>query len=287
MPNRIAIIGAGNMGGAMFRGLIESFEKDQISICDKNQEKLDALNIGNVDIEQTLSNANTVIFAVKPQSFEECISGIETNLSDKLVISIMAGISLEGLQNRTKSKRVIRSMPNICSQVGEGITAWIASQDVSDDDKEITKKIFEAVGRQVEIDNEEMIDTISATTGAGPAYFFLLCELLAKNLEKLGFSEDDAKTLSEQTFVGSAALLASKKSLSTRCAFLEHQPMADVERQHNSLEESSLSAKELRESVTSKGGITQAALETFKEAGLNQIIEKAITAAIKRSKELN
>jgi len=247
------------MGGAMFRGMTEVFDADQISIYDRNQERLDDLGIKNIDIEQMLSESKVVIFAVKPQSFKECISGIETDLSDKLIISIMAGISVERIQSQTKSKRVIRSMPNICAQVGEGITAWIASEEVNGEDKEITKKIFEAVGKQVELENEEMIDTISATTGAGPAYFFLLCELVAKNLEKLGFSENDAKTLSEQTFVGSAELMKN----------------------------SDLDAAKLRESVTSKGGITQAALETFKEAGMDQIIEKGVAAAIRRSKELN
>lgn len=268
MIYKITLIGAGNMGSAFYRGLIEKFDSEQITVCDPSEEKLNALTAPNAptalpsnfstNADDVLNNSDIVLFAVKPQSFDECITGIKTSLEDKLVISIMAGISVEKLQKKTGSSRVVRSMPNLCAQVGESVTGWIASDGVSDEDREVVKKIFGAVGEEIELDREELIDAVSATSGAGPAYLFLLCELLGENIERLGFSGEEARRLAEQTLIGSAEVLKNDGR----------------------------NAGELREAVTSKGGVTLEALNVFKEKGLDTICTEAIDAAVKRSGEI-
>jgi pyrroline-5-carboxylate reductase len=260
MTSKIAIIGTGNMGSAFFRGLSEHFSDDELAVCDTSEEKLQALGAkhASTDINQIVADADVVLMAVKPQSFEECISSITEPLAEKLIVSIMAGVTMKTIQEKTGSKKIVRSMPNLGVQVGRGMTGWIASAAVSDDEKALTKKIFVSLGAEIELKSEDLIDPLSTVSGSGPAYFFYLTEKLAKNAEALGFSKENAKTLAEETFVASAQLL----------------------------DQNEMSAEEWRTAVSSKKGTTEQAIKHFEEEKMGETLMGGMQKALKRSKEI-
>lgn len=242
----ITIIGLGNMGSAIARSL-ESLDIN-ITTCEINDNP-----------NEKLANADAFIIAVKPQSFNELASSINIDLSEKLAISIMAGVSIENIQEELSIKKVVRSMPNLGIQIGKGVVGWIASEEVGISEKDFVKKMFQAMGTEVELEKEEMIDAITAISGSGPAYFFYLCQLLQKKAEEFGFNSEDARKIAQETFVGSATLLESGDK----------------------------TAREWRKSVTSKGGTTQAALEYMMENGFEEIFKNAIEEAKEKSEKLN
>lgn len=231
----ISIIGPGKMGQAMADQLQDLYE---VQLCGRGEEP----------------QGEVVIFAVKPQDFAACIEDLSTDLSDRLIISIMVGVSLENLQKATGSKRVVRSMPNLPLTVGEGLTGWVAN---TDHDK--AREIFSCFGDEVELQDESQMDAFTALAGSGPGYFFWLAELLGENAKALGFSEEKAAVIARQVFIGAA----------------------------KTLEEDEQSAGEWRKAVTSKGGTTEAAIAKMSSEKLPEIFANGIEAATERSKELN
>ncbi len=234
---RIAIIGAGTMGTALYSAL---------------KEKFDVLLCGRGDTP----DADVVLFCVKPQDFAACVDGLSMNLSQRFVISIMAGVSLKTLTEKTGATAVVRSMPNLPTQVGKGFTAWIASDAVTE--KDFVKSIFAAVGEEMELRDETQLNAITALSGSGPGYFFYFCELLEEKAREWGFSEEESKKIVCATFVGSAKLL----------------------------ETSDKSAGEWKRTVASKGGTTEAALRHLEDGGFGAILKRAMEQAKKRSESL-
>ncbi|MEI8230728.1 MAG: pyrroline-5-carboxylate reductase [Candidatus Peregrinibacteria bacterium] len=305
MKNTIVIIGAGNMGSAFAHGLISSFPEIDLRICDKHEDKMTALDqalqqachgeprrtmacaalsqfdassrlsTGSAHCDNAVSNhklptyfsdpkealreANIVLLAVKPQSAQELLTPLSKVLQGKLIISIMAGISIEKLQGWTGTKAIVRAMPNLPAKVGLGLTGWIASEEVTKDQRIFVAKLFSSVGKEIELTDESMMDALTALSGSGPAYFFLLSELLAAKAETEGFTKEQASLLVSQTLIGSSELL----------------------------KQSAKSPAEWRAAVTSKGGTTAAALQSFQDADLELIVSDAVDAAITRSRELN
>ena len=259
--SKIAIIGIGKMGGAFFAGLRNTFAEENLFACDQDQGKLAALGAKNIstDPSKTVNQVEVVILAVKPQSFGTLAQEINTDLTNKLIISIMAGVSTKKLQKSLKTNKVVRSMPNLGTQVDKSITVWFATDEVGDQEKKLVKKIFTSLGTEFEIDEEAKLDAITALSGSGPAYFFHLCELLEEKAKELGFNEEDSRKLAETTFVGSAKLL----------------------------EENTLSSAEWRKAVTSSGGTTEAALNHMEERGFSEIFKEAVEKAKERSKDLD
>ncbi|OGH68821.1 MAG: pyrroline-5-carboxylate reductase [Candidatus Magasanikbacteria bacterium RIFCSPHIGHO2_02_FULL_47_14] len=253
---KIGLIGAGNMGGAIYRALVQKFSPEDIFVCDHSQEKLDALGVthGFTKVTDMLPQVDVVLLGVKPQTFAE----IHLDLSDKLVISIMAGISLGSIAAKTGAARVVRSMPNLPAQVGQGLTGWVANENVTGQEKDLVQEIFTSFGKEIEVNEEAMVDVITALSGCGPAYFFYLTELLQEKALTLGLSSDQARIIAETTFVGAAHLL----------------------------EKNTKTAKEWREAVSSKGGVTVAALSHLQKQKFDVIFDQAIDAAIRRSQEL-
>src|SRR3989339_839444 len=234
----IGIVGIGNMGSVIFRSLLDIFDRHNLYIAEKNPEHLNAVKEENSFFpqENCVANANAilgkvdvVILAMKPQFFQKFYSSLKVDLSSKLIISIMAGVSFQTLTKNLKSKKVVRCMPNLCVRVKKGLIGWMASKEVTDDEKRFVKKIFESMGEQIEVSEESKIDAITALSGTGPAYFFYLCELLEEKAWDLGFDVEDAKKLAETTFFGSAL----------------------------TLNKSNLDAKSWRKAVTSKAGTTE------------------------------
>lgn len=260
MKDVIAILGAGNMGAAFYAGL-HGKNRLRINLCDHHHEKLDALDADHpfTDPAEAIENADTVFLAVKPQSAKELLSALSPALSDRLVISIMAGITLSSLQKMTRSPTVIRAMPNLGAQVKRGLTGWVASEETPAKDRAFAKELFYSVGEEIELEREELLDALTSLSGSGPAYFFLLAELLAAKAVKEGFSPAEAAVIAKETMIGSARLLESDAR----------------------------TPEEWRLAVTSRGGITEAALRTLKERKIDEIFFDAIDRGIVRSQGLN
>ncbi|MBS0622821.1 MAG: pyrroline-5-carboxylate reductase [Verrucomicrobia bacterium] len=233
---RIRLIGHGKMGKALVTAL--SRLEHQVVIHDRQVPAIEGEEV--------------VILAVKPTSLEGLPGGMEKSL----VVSVMTGIPLKTLQQISGSKRVIRAMPNLPVSVGQGVVGWIGSGEAEEVDLDFARKLFGAMGLALELDNEGLIDAITALSGSGPAYYFYLTELLADKGVQMGFSQEQAQALARQTLMGAAALLqASDKS-----------------------------AAYWRKQVTSKGGTTAAAFTAFQS--LPPLFFEAIDRAYKRAEEL-
>ena len=257
---KIGIIGAGNMGGAFYKALAGKFEENALRVFDRNNEKLKNLNVKKIveSVDELVKNSDVIILAVKPQVCDDLFSKISVETKEKLVISIMAGVSVAKLKDLSGSSRVVRAMPNLGVQIKKGVTGWFASEEVTSEDKKIANKIFEAGGESIEVESEKMINPLTAISGSGPAYFFYLTEMLQKKAESLGFSAEDAKKMAEVTFVGSAELFAG----------------------------SNKSAEEWRQAVSSKGGSTVEAINHMQENKFAEIFGEAIEKAKKRWEDL-
>jgi pyrroline-5-carboxylate reductase len=269
---KLLILGAGKMGGSLLKGLIASNKLDfDISIIEPNltndiQKLINPNGIEYYKSPEDIKDPDfdLVIFAVKPQSINEVCAGLGKNLNQKKIfsiISILAGTKIKEFKSFFKESPVIRTMPNLAVSEGSGMTALCGSNNANKSFKATAGKIFLEVGEIIWVDNEAMMDVITATSGSGPAYFFFLAECLALISEEMGLSNQDAHKLSRQVVIGSA----------------------DVMR--NSTE----SLASLRKKVTSKGGTTEAALDVMmdSEKDFYNIFKKAIKAAFKRSNELS
>lgn len=262
----IAMIGAGNMGASLIGGIIKSgHPPEKIFACDHEAEKLKALQlkfrIATGTNAEAAEIADILIFAVKPQSFAAAAKELAPLIQAKkpLIISIAAGVRAQSIQSWVGEKiGIIRAMPNTPALIGHGASALYANPNVTEHQKKLAEKILSAVGLAVWVDSEEHMDTVTALSGSGPAYFFLMMEALQNAAEQLGLSADTAKQLTLQTALGAAQMaMQSGKSL-----------------------------EELRRSVTSPGGTTEKAISVLEEHNIRDIFSKAVKSAKLRSHEL-
>ncbi len=235
------------MGSAIYDRLLKSGEFEIIT-CEKND-----------GINEKIKDAGILIIAVKPQSFDELAKSITFPISGKLVISIMAGVTIEKIAQKLSAQKIIRSMPNLGAAIGEGVTGWMANPECTQEDKGIAQNIFAALGHQFEFEQEYLLDRIAAISGSGPAYFFYLTQLLEEKAIEFGFNKEQAVRLAKYTFLSAAKVM----------------------------EQSDKSAADLVTAVASKGGITERALAHMKEQKFDQIFKNAVEEAKKRSEELN
>jgi pyrroline-5-carboxylate reductase len=263
----IGFIGSGNMAQAIIKGILSSglYKAGDIMASDVQAEQLGSI-AKTYKIKTTSNNdelvnyAKVILICVKPQSVKQMLDGIEGKMKDNtLVISIAAGITTTCLAKRLGNCRIIRAMPNTPAMVGQGATA-IFSANADTASMEYAVKLFSAVGRAVVVPSEDLIDAVTAVSGSGPAYFFLLMEQMIEAAVKLGLDKKTAVELVLQTAKG-ASLLADS--------------------QHPAQ-----SPSQLRDKVTSPGGTTQAALKVFDEHQFDVIVQKALTAARDRSRQL-
>ena len=269
--NKIAFIGAGNMNRAVIVGLINNgVEASSITVSNPSAPKREAL-AEQYNINQTASNidaardANIVVLGVKPHLIEEVCRNLaeQLDIEHKCFISVAAGTTMAQIQtalggDEHNQKSVIRAMPNTPSQLGLGVSGAFASSAVTDEQRVAADRLMKATGIVKWLEEESDIDNIIAVSGSGPAYFFLFMEAMAAEAERLGFSADEARALVQQTALGAA----------------------------NMVVENDITISELRENVTSKGGTTQAALKTFTDGGLPELVSSAMQSAIARAKEM-
>jgi len=259
----IGVIGCGNMGGAVVRGLIWKRIADPgaILLIDKDKEKSKALSLETgasfCELEQILSASDIIFLAVKPQESDGVLKNLAAGIGGKTVISIMAGVPMDSITAGLGQEiPVARAMPNMAAFVSESMTA-ISYNRLVDDKKEI-KEIFEGIGKVIEVE-EGLMNAVTALSGSGPAYLFYLAEALIRAGIKMGLTPDKADELVRQTLYGSSAFLSGGK----------------------------IGPEELIAKVASKGGTTEAALKVFDDEGLKDVIKKAVLKAEERSMEIS
>ena len=220
----IGFIGGGNMAEALIKGIITSglYKTEDILVSDVRTDRLDLLakeyGITTVQQNSELANkADIIVLSVKPQNMTEALQSIkDTGCSGKLFISIAAGITTANLAAVLGDAAIVRVMPNTPALIGEGASALFAN-DKAKPMLDKAQSIFSAVGKIVIVDSEDLIDAVTAVSGSGPAYYFLLTEEMIKTAKQLGLSADVAKELVLQTAKGAALLAVEFPSGFCRC----------------------------------------------------------------------
>jgi pyrroline-5-carboxylate reductase len=263
---RIGMLGAGNMAGAMIRGLLasKSLSPDQIRGSDVRAEHLTALEKTygiktHTDNAELLAWANVVVLAVKPQVIDRVLDQLGGDFSsDTLVISVVAGVPIRSIEARLPDgARVVRTMPNTAAIALAGATGIAAGSRATAEDIKFTKALFDAIGRSVVLD-EVLLDAVTGLSGSGPAYIMLIIEALADGGVKVGLPRETALLLAAQTVYGSAKLLLETG---------EHPGR-------------------LKDMVTSPGGTAIAGLHTLESGGLRRTLIDAVEVATRRAGEL-
>jgi pyrroline-5-carboxylate reductase len=267
---RIAILGAGSMGGAILQGLVRSGQAPHITVTNRTTRSAQAVDgaegVRSVALEvehdgnvRAAAEADIVLIGVKPVMVADLLREIAPALRPgTIVVSLAAGVTLATFESIVgEGIPVIRSMPNTPAVVGKAVTGLAAGASASGDDVAVVRRLFETCGAVIELD-EDKIDALSTISGSGPAYVFLLIEELTEAARGKGFSETDARLMAEQTFIGAAALL----------------------------EATGEDPAELRRRVTSPKGTTERAIAVLQGANLSGIFSEATDAALARAREL-
>jgi pyrroline-5-carboxylate reductase len=262
---RIGILGGGTMGEIITRALIakEIVRPADIVIAEMHAERREHLAAHGVGLTAKAAaladGCDLLLLCVKPQDASAALAPLAGRLpADSAAVSIMAGIDLAFLAEHLAHPAVIRSMPNLPSRIGAGVTVWISAPAVPDRLRVISRMVFQALGKEVEVTDEGLLDAATAVSGTGPAYIFYIAENLLSAALDFGFDEGQALKLVRETFRGAMNLWA----------------------------ETGESPAELRRKVTSKGGTTHAAVTHFQEADIAGIFLAGVRRAHARAKEL-
>ena len=263
----IGFVGGGNMAQAILSGLIESgHSASRLCVGDPDPDRLRAVNGLNNDISVAEDNeaagrSEVVVLAVKPQVMAEAITSLRTRAEglSGLFVSVAAGCTLASLREWVgHGPALVRAMPNQPALMGRGMTAMAAEPGLDEAARLRATYIMEAIGKALWLDDESLVDAATAISGSGPAYFYLLMEIMEESARRMGFDEVTARELTRQTAAGAAA-----------CALSELGDTA-----------------ELRRRVTSPGGTTAAALEVMEQGQIRALVSEAIQAAQLRAAEL-
>lgn len=260
------LIGCGKMGSAMITSWLENNLVSRVSVVDPSPLPAHLSDDPRVHYhpyyQEDMPSSEILILAVKPQILKEASQKIANNINaETVLLSIAAGQCISTLESIFGSKQpIIRTMPNTPAAIGKGISVSVANKHVTSAQKEIASTLLHASGEHKWIEDENLMDAVTALSGSGPAYIFHFIEALADAGEKLGLDTNLAMSLARQTVIGSAALA-------------EH--------------DDGVSAETLRANVTSPGGTTQAALEVLMDGRFQTILDEALNAAKKRAQELS
>lgn len=265
LNKKITFIGPGVMAEAMIAGLLRQklASPKNIIASGPREERGEELH-KKYGIQATTENASAVheadvvVLSVKPQRLSEVMKGLKGIRPGALVLSIIAGANMKKISTGLKHKAIVRSMPNTPGQIGEGITVWAASKDVSAEQQKMARSILSAMGEEVFVEDESYLDMATALSGSGPAYVFLFTEALIDAGVHMGFPRRIAEQLVLQTIKGSASFYQS----------------------------ASRHPATLRNQVTSPGGTSAEALYYLEKAGFRTAISRAVWAAYQRSLEL-
>jgi pyrroline-5-carboxylate reductase len=259
----LAFIGGGNMATAIIGGLLkQGFPASQIWVLDPTEaarERLAAMGVRTAaQASDELQHANIVVWAVKPQQFKEAAKACAHFTTKALHYSVMAGLRSDSMAALLGTQHIVRAMPNTPALVGWGMTGLFARPEVSDEAKQLVEALVAPTGQAMWCEEESLLDAVTAVSGSGPAYVFLLLDAMVQGGMAQGLSHDQANTLALATFAGATELARqSDQSLET-----------------------------LRQQVTSKGGTTHAGITVLLAHGVDKALPAAIAAAHKRAGEL-
>lgn len=264
---KITIIGCGNMGLIYARAFLKYniVSKNNLLLAEKNEkrkEELLKINIGEVCVvnDKRISESDIIILAVKPQDFTDLSTDLKSVLkTENILVSIMAGMTIERIENTLHHKNIVRAMPNSPAELGMGMTAFTAHKSLSIENIRKAENLLATTGRTVFFENEELLNAVTGLSGSGPAYFFYIIKQMIDAGVEMGFDEATAAMLVKQTMLGSFHLMnTANKSL-----------------------------EELIKAVASRGGTTEAALSVFETERVGDNLKKGILKARDRAKELS
>ena len=263
---KIAFIGGGNMGEAMLAALLDKglTTPDAVRVSDVREERRHHLErkygvVVTEDNREAADKGEVVVLAIKPQNLSEVMAELAGCLKpNQLVLSIIAGARINTLCQGLNHRHIVRSMPNTPAQIGEGISVWTATAEVTEQQKGWASAILGATGEEIYVDDEKYLDMATAVSGSGPAYFFLFVESLIEAAVSIGLPHDVAEELVVATMLGSGHLI----------------------------QKSGKTPAELRRLVTSPGGTTAEALLQFEKGEFGKLVMQTIAAAYNKAKEL-
>ena len=260
----IGFIGGGNMAQAILAGLRRAgAAAGRFVVVEPApaQRALLSQTLGIMALAQAteaLARAEVVVWAVKPQLFEEAATPCRAHVAGALQLSIMAGIRTQAIVAASGSARVVRAMPNTPALIGQGITGLYARPEVAPGEREQVEAVLQPTGQLLWVPREDDLDAVTALSGSGPAYVFYFVEAMVRAGVRMGLTATQARQLAEQTFAGAASLSAGSQE----------------------------TPETLRARVTSKGGTTHAALASLEADGVGAAFERALLAARARAEEL-
>ncbi|HKC66601.1 MAG TPA: pyrroline-5-carboxylate reductase [Bacteroidia bacterium] len=263
---KITIVGCGNMG-LIYAGAFLKYnivDRGNLLLVEKSEgrkENLKKLNTGKVVVsdDKLIADSDVIILSVKPQDFTELATDLKKVLNEKtILLSIMAGINISFLQKKLNHQKIVRAMPNSPVEIGMGITAYSLSKAITIDEAHKVENLLATTGRTLYMEDENLLDAVTALSGSGPAYFFYFVQQLIEAGKKMGMNEATASLLVKQTMLGSFHLINNAG-----------KPL-----------------DELIKAVASKGGTTEAALSSFTKHEVNKHIQEGLLNAEKRAKEL-
>ncbi|WP_372965090.1 pyrroline-5-carboxylate reductase [Marinobacter sp.] len=264
----ISFIGAGNMASAIIGGMLDNgFQAANIWVSAPDDSHLQSVRnqfgvYTTTDNRYCAEQADMLVLAVKPQVMADVCKGIAPVVQNTrpLIVSIAAGLTAETIDEWLGGGLpLVRVMPNTPSLVGKGAAGLFANGSVSGDQKTMVQTVFESIGTALWVNNENLIHSVTALSGSGPAYFFLMLEALESAATEAGLEPATARMLAIQTMAGAAEMAAGS----------EHEPA------------------QLKRNVMSPGGTTERAINTFEEGGMRNLVKKAYDAAFERSQEMS
>lgn len=263
---KVLVIRAGNMGLTYAKGMSKSklLKKENIMVLDTSEEKLEEVNqLSNFDAHRNLvdcvPNADIIFIALKPYHAIDLFKKLEPLVNtEQLLISIMAGVKIETIKEITGLTKIIRAMPNLPAQIGKGLTSYVASAEVSRIELLTVESLLDTTGKSVLVKDENFIDASTGISGSGPAYVFYFMQSMMEAALQMGFSPSVSKVLVAQTFTGAIELF----------------------------NQNNLSPNSWMKKVASKGGTTQAALDSMDDNNVGELIKEAAFAAFDRAVEL-
>ncbi len=263
---KITFIGGGNMGEAMLAAVLNKkiAKRGEITVSDVSEERLKYLNdkyktYTRSKNREALNGSDVIVLAIKPQKLAAVMADLHGLIRpQQLMLSIIAGARIDTLRQGFGHKAIVRSMPNTPAQIGEGVTVWTTTPEVTEKQKQIAGSILGAMGKQIYVDDEKYLDMATAVSGSGPAYVFLFVEALIGAAVEIGWSPEVAKELAMGTVLGASHLL----------------------------QQSGKEASELRRAVTSPGGTTAEAIRVFEEGDFRGLVAKAVKAAHEKAMTL-
>lgn len=264
---KITIIGCGNMGLIYARAFLKYniVSKENLLLAEKNEtrkQELLKLDVGQVTVvnDPEIAESDIVIIAVKPQDLTDLAAELKQILEPaKCIISIMAGMKIQRIEELLNNRNIIRAMPNSPAELGMGMTGFTANKSLSMEQIRKAENLLATTGRTVFFENEELLDAVTAVSGSGPAYFFYVVKHMIEAGKQMGFDEATSAILVKQTMLGSYHLINNANK----------------------------SLDDLIKAVASKGGTTEAALSVFNETQVGENLQKGIVKARDRATELS